>query len=70
MIFEMLSQEVENSLNNGFEEEKEKIDFQKEATEFNASNNWQSRNIARLTRILQETTKEKVDLKLQVLIDF
>ena len=66
----MLSQEVENSLNNGFEEEKEKIEFQKEANQFNASNNWQSRNIARLTRILKETAKEKVDLRLQVLTNF
>jgi hypothetical protein len=66
MIFDMLSQEVENSLNIGFDNTKDQVEFQKEANNYNLKNEWQARTIARLTKILKDTSKEKVDLQLQV----
>lgn len=63
----MLSQEVENSLNMGFDQGKDKLEFQNQAMNYNLNSDWQARTISRLSKILKDTTREKVDLKLQVI---
>lgn len=66
-IFEMLNQEIEKSLNPNNESEiKNDETLRDEARDFHLKNYWQNTNIAKITRILQDTFREQSDLKLQV----